>query len=68
MSAAELVGCAEVAERLRVSPNTLYSWRRRPSSGFPPAEHTVGGRPAWKWTTVRRWAERTGRLPGEVQP
>lgn len=63
MSAAELVGSLEVAARLGVSVNTLASWRRRGTDAFPPAEHVVGGRPAWKWSTVKAWATRTGRMP-----
>lgn len=61
MPAAELVGCQEIAERLNVPPNTVYAWRHRKL--LPEPEHTVGGRPAWKWSTIRQWADRTGRLP-----
>lgn len=58
------VGVVEIAQRLGVRRQTVDNWRQRPESEFPSAELTIGGRPAWRWSTVRTWAEVTRRLPG----
>jgi len=57
-----IVGQKEIADRLRVAPNTVYQWGKR--NLLPPPEGTVGGDPAWHWSTIEAWAQRTGRLPG----
>jgi len=31
---------------------------------LPKPEGTVGGDPAWHWSTIENWARDTGRLPG----
>jgi predicted DNA-binding transcriptional regulator AlpA len=62
----ELVGVGEVADRLGVSVNTVYSWRagrRRPSVPFPaPALQASGYAPVWFWAEVEEWAKRAGRV------
>lgn len=59
VDAAELVGPAEIAERLGVAANTVSMWRAR---GLLPAPVAVVSRvPVWTWSTVRTWAEETGR-------
>lgn len=55
------VGIPEVAEKLGVKRATVDQWIQREI--FPAPDWTVGGRPAWDWSTVRRWAEETGRSP-----
>lgn len=59
----EPVGLEEIAGRLAVKRDTADHWRTRgvlPLPDWP----SVGGRPAWKWRTVERWARQTGRLDG----
>ena len=57
-----IVGQKEIAEQLRVAPNTVHQWVKR---GLLPApEGTVGGDPAWHWSTIEAWARETGRMPG----
>ncbi len=57
-----IVGQKEIAEALRVPPNTVYQWAKR--NQLPEPEGIVGGAPAWHWSTIQAWAQRTGRMPG----
>jgi hypothetical protein len=57
-----IVGAKEIAELLRVAPNTVHQWQKR--GQLPPGEGTAGGAPAWHWSTIEDWARETGRLPG----
>lgn len=54
------VGIPEIAERLGVKRATVDQWIQR--GLMPPPDWTVGGRPAWNWAAIHRWAEETGRL------
>lgn len=54
------VGIPEIAERLGVKRATVDQWRLR--GLLPDPKWTVGGRPAWDWTDVEKWAKETGRL------
>lgn len=54
------VGATEIAERLSVKLDTIAQWRQR--GVLPEAKWTVGGRPAWNWPDVEKWATETGRL------
>ena len=54
------VGLVEIADRLGVTRGVVDQWRHR--GLLPEPEWTVGGRPAWKWETVEKWAKKTGRL------
>ena len=54
------VGLAEIAERLGVERQTVDAWRHRRL--LPDPAWTVGGRPAWAWSTIEAWAKSTGRL------
>jgi hypothetical protein len=58
----DIVGEKEIAERLKVAPNTVHQWSKR--ALLPAADGRVSGMPAWHWNTVERWARATGRLPG----
>lgn len=49
------VGAVEIATRLGVKRRTVDSWRQR-DLGFPEPRWSVGGRPAWNWDDVERWA------------
>lgn len=55
----EPVGAVEIAARLDVQRATVDRWRQRDI--LPAPEMTVGGRPAWWWSTILRWARATGR-------
>ena len=58
----ELVGAAEIAERLGSAPRTIHAWRRRhPDFPAPVAELTSAL--VWYWPDVERWARKTGRIP-----
>jgi hypothetical protein len=57
-----IVGQKEIANQLRVAPNTVHQWGKR--GLLPPPEGTVGGDPAWHWSTIEAWARQTGRIPG----
>lgn len=54
------VGTVEIAARLGVKRETVDKWRTRDL--LPAPRWTVGGRPAWDWVDVERWARDTGRL------
>src|ERR1700730_14465547 len=58
----DIVGEKEIAERLKVAPNTVHQWSKR--ALLPAADGRVSGMPAWHWATVESWARATGRLPG----
>jgi hypothetical protein len=58
----DIVGEKEIAERLKVAPNTVHQWSKR--ALLPAADGRVSGMPAWHWNTVESWARATGRLPG----
>jgi predicted DNA-binding transcriptional regulator AlpA len=62
------VGAVEIAERLGVSRRTVDQWRQR-DTGFPEPRWRVGGRPAWNFDDVERWAKASGRVPaGRMTP
>ncbi len=61
----DVVDAAEVARRLGVKPKTVTIWTQRENVGFPEPDWIIGGRPAWRWSVVERWARKTGRLPEE---
>src|SRR5690349_20262217 len=65
MSAIDIVGLKEIAERLGKKPQTAAAWRYR--GLLPPEEGTVSGAPAWTWATIERWARETGRLGGVAE-
>lgn len=56
----EPVGATEIAARLGVTRPTVDQWGQRRL--LPGPDWTVGGRPAWRWSTIERWARETGRL------
>lgn len=58
--ACEPVGAKEVAERLGVATKTVEQWKWR--GLLPEQKWTVGGRAAWNWPDIERWARDTGRI------
>lgn len=58
----DLVGAAEIAERLGVKrPHLIHDWRRRHPE-FPQPVVELKGTLIWLWPEIRRWATTTGRL------
>jgi short subunit dehydrogenase-like uncharacterized protein len=58
----DLVGAAEIAERLDVSlPQTVHTWRQR-YPDFPKPVTKLRQAMVWAWPDVEAWARRTGRL------
>ena len=58
----DLVGSAEIAERLGVVRETVLLWRRR-HPDFPEPVVTLQQAHVWNWPDVESWAKATGRLP-----
>jgi predicted DNA-binding transcriptional regulator AlpA len=54
------VGAIEIASLLGVRRATVDQWRQRRL--LPEPEWTVGGRPAWRESSILAWARSTGRL------
>ncbi len=63
---ADLVGLSEIADRLRVKRQTTKQWKLR--GILPPPKWTVGSTPIWEWSTIEKWAKKTGRWPAEADP
>lgn len=58
----DLVGAAEIAERLGLAQvQTVHSWRRR-YDDFPAPIAQLRQALIWDWRDVDGWARRTGRL------
>lgn len=58
----ELVGTAEIAERLHVKrPQVVHDWRRR-YPDFPKPVAVLKQAMVWAWPDVEAWAKKTGRL------
>jgi len=58
----QLVGAAEIAQRLGVKrPQVVHDWRRR-HADFPEPVAVLEQAMVWSWPDVARWARKTGRL------
>ena len=58
----DLVGAAEIAERLGLAQvQTVHSWRRR-YSDFPEPVARLRQAMIWVWPDVETWARKTGRM------
>lgn len=58
---ADMVGAAEIADRLGVERETVHVWRRR-DLGFPEPVAQLQQAMVWAWPDVEAWARTTGRL------
>jgi predicted DNA-binding transcriptional regulator AlpA len=62
VEAGQLVGAAEIAERLGLAlPQTVHEWRKR-HADFPQPVAVLRMGLVWYWPDVEGWAARTGRL------
>jgi len=58
----DLVGAAEIAERLGLAhPQSVHTLRRR-HPDFPPPLAKLAQALVWSWRDVERWARATGRV------
>jgi hypothetical protein len=58
----DLVGAAEIADRLGLQHVTsVHAWRRR-YDDFPEPTIELKMGLIWRWSEVEAWARRTGRL------
>jgi predicted DNA-binding transcriptional regulator AlpA len=57
----DLVGVAEIAERLGLGTSIVHDWRRRHSE-FPQPVLRLRMGFIWSWTEVAAWAKQSGRL------
>jgi hypothetical protein len=59
----DLVGAAEIADRLGIAyVETVHTWRRRYPDFPEPVAHLRRAL-IWSWPDVERWAKATDRLP-----
>lgn len=62
----QLVGTAEIADRLGLShTQTVHLWRRR-YVDFPRPVAELRHALVWYWPEVEKWARTTGRMPGQT--
>jgi hypothetical protein len=57
----DLVGAAEIADRLGVARQMIHIWRQR-HPDFPAPVAQLQQAMVWNWPDVERWARATGRL------
>jgi chromosome partitioning protein len=61
----QLVGAAEIAQRLGVGKSTVvHDWRYR-YSDFPAPVAQLKAALVWDWRDIEAWARKTGRLASE---
>lgn len=58
----DLVGSAEIADRLGLAhAESVHTWRHR-YADFPEPVARLSQTLVWAWSDVEAWARRTGRL------
>lgn len=62
----ELVIAVDIAKRLDISPQRVNILASGP--GFPKPLGKLGRSPVWRWSSIERWAQETGRLPAAGLP
>lgn len=61
VDARDLVGAAEIAERLGIVRQSVHQLRRR-HPDFPEPIAKLKQTHVWAWSEVEEWAKQTGRL------
>jgi predicted DNA-binding transcriptional regulator AlpA len=61
LNASDLVGAAEIGQRLGVDRRTVHLWRQR-HADFPQPVAELKQALVWSWPDVAAWAKETGRL------
>ncbi len=61
VDAENLVGTAEIAERLGISYRLVHNWLNR-YEDFPEPLSIIGGLRVWDWPDIEAWVKSTGRL------
>lgn len=62
----ELVGTAEIADRLGMKQQAIvHTWRRRYPESFPQPVLVLTQGMIWRWPDIEHWARSTGRLPAD---
>jgi predicted DNA-binding transcriptional regulator AlpA len=65
LNPAELVGAAEIVQRLGLArTQTVHNWRVR-HEDFPQPVAELESALIWYWPDIEKWARKTGRLPIE---
>lgn len=59
----DLIGAAEIAERLGLSHRESVHTLRRRHADFPSPVVELKQAKVWVWPDVEKWAKATGRLP-----
>jgi predicted DNA-binding transcriptional regulator AlpA len=57
----QLVGAAEIAQRMGCAKNVVHNWERRDRTFPRPIARLVMGK-LWHWPEVEAWGRRTGRI------
>jgi len=57
----DLVGVAEIAQRLGMGTSVVHDWRRRHEE-FPEPVLRLRMGLVWSWKEIASWAKQTGRL------
>lgn len=57
----QLVGAAEIGDRLGAQARTVHQWHKR-YDDFPEPVARLRQAMVWAWPDVERWARSTGRL------
>lgn len=63
-SRTELVIAVDIAKRLGISPQRVNVLAAGP--GFPKPIGTLGRSTVWRWSSIKRWAVDTDRLPANT--
>lgn len=58
---ADLVGVAEIAERVHLSKQAVSGWYRNGLSHMPEPTLVLKMGALWEWPTIVRWLNETGR-------
>jgi chromosome partitioning protein len=65
IDANQLVGAAEIADRLGVAhTQAIHNWRAR-YDDFPQPIAVLEAGHIWYWPDIEQWAHGTGRLPAD---